>query len=189
MGYHEVLAQETNNGPIAAYIVSRPDTVRAHIAGRNHECFGLCMAANFSRTTPPQQWLDALALRLVEAKRRWPAAQIVGHRDITLPGYATSCPGDRWAAWRPALLAQVASMLKTPPPAPAPAGHARYVLVSPCSPLTARSPSAPLAGGVVFAFGDRVNVGDITDGWLWVSDKETTAPGIGFIPSAYARRV
>ena len=133
IGYHEVLAQETNNGPIAAYLVSRPDTVRAHIAGRNHECFGICMAANFSRSVPPQQWLDALALRLVAAKRRWPNAQIVGHRDITLPGHATSCPGDKWAAWKPMLLAQVENMLKQaglPMPPPTKRYRARRVMIS-----------------------------------------------------------
>ncbi len=118
IGYHEVLAQETNNGPIACYIVSNPATVRAHIAGRNHECFGICMAANFSKSVPPQHWLDALALRLVAAKRRWPAAQIVGHKDVALPAHGTTCPGEKWAAWKPALLAQVESMLRQSPPPP-----------------------------------------------------------------------
>lgn len=130
IGYHEVIAQETNNGPIAAYVVSRPDTVRAHIAGRNHECFGICMAANFSRSIPPQQWLDALALRLVAAKKRWPAAQIVGHKDAALKGHGTSCPGEKWAAWKPALLAQVESMLSVSPPPETKRYRARRIMIS-----------------------------------------------------------
>jgi hypothetical protein len=121
IGYHEVLAEETQNGLVGCYIVSNPLTMRAHTWGRNHEAFGICMAADFSQGIPAQKWIDALSLRLVEAKRRWPAAQIVGHRDITLPGHGTACPGTMWATWKPALLRQVEVMLgQQPPTAPDP---------------------------------------------------------------------
>lgn len=112
MGYHEILAQETNGGPIACYLVSRPDSIRAHVWGRNHECFGISCATDFATAIPDQKWIDALSLRLVVAQQRWPSAQIVGHKDITLKGHETTCPGSRWLVWKPALVAQVASMLK-----------------------------------------------------------------------------
>lgn len=159
VGYHEILAQETNGGPIAAYIVSRPDTVRAHIAGRNHECFGICMAANFSRSTPPQQWLDALALRLVAAKRRFPNAQIFGHRELALKGHETACPGEKWAAWRPGLLAQVEAMLKQLPVI------TRKYRAKSCAPVFQdRRPDAPLA--LTVSAGQIEVMDDLTNGWL-----------------------
>jgi len=118
IGYHEVLAELTPGGPIACYVVSNPLSIRAHTWGRNHEAWGITMAADFTRTIPPQKWIDALALRLVEAKRRWATAQIVGHKDITFKGHETSCPGEKWPEWRTGLLAQVEAMLRqTAPPA------------------------------------------------------------------------
>jgi hypothetical protein len=79
-------------------------------------------------------------------------------------------------------------------PMPAPTAVHRYLVTAPCAVLTARSPSAPLAGGSAngqtqLQPGTLINVGDVTAGWLWVSDGPTTAPGIGFIPASYARPV
>jgi N-acetylmuramoyl-L-alanine amidase-like protein len=116
VGYHEILAEQTPGGPIACYVTSDPLTIRAHIWGRNHEAFGICMAADFTHGLPPQKWIDALSLRLVEARRRWTNATIVGHKDSALSGHGTSCPGERWAAWKPALVRQVDVMLSQLPP-------------------------------------------------------------------------
>lgn len=70
--------------------------------------------------------------------------------------------------------------------------YPRYTVISPCAVLTSRAPDAPLSSGpddgqTQFDVGDKINVGDVTDGWLWVSDNETNPPGIGFIPSSYAK--
>lgn len=111
IAYHRVLAEEYQLGPIAHYICSDPDTLRYHVAGQNERCVGVCCATDFGNSLPEQKWIDALAAVLVDLKRRYPTAQIVGHRDIALPGYETSCPGGRWAAWKPGLLAQVESRL------------------------------------------------------------------------------
>jgi hypothetical protein len=36
---------------------------------------------------------------------------------------------------------------------------------------------------------DVINVGDLQDGWLWVSPNEHEPPGIGFLPASYARPI
>lgn len=118
IGYHEVLAEVTNGGPIAAYVVSNPDLQRAHVALRNDECWGICCATNFGAQLPEGKWIDALAERLATAKRRYPNAQIVGHQEIARPGYTTSCPGTRWKEWKPRLLRQVEALLAAPTPTP-----------------------------------------------------------------------
>lgn len=90
----------------------------------------------------------------------------------------TNWPHSEFIAWRDATL--------TPAPAYRP-----YRVVAPCAVFTSRAPDAPLASGpddgqTQLAVGDIINVGQQQDGWLWVSDNATTAPGIGFLPSSYA---
>jgi hypothetical protein len=68
----------------------------------------------------------------------------------------------------------------------------RYVIVAPSAVFTDRRPDSPLAGGMdsgqtQLQPGDVINVGQIQDGWLWVSDNEHNPPGIGFLPESYAR--
>lgn len=68
----------------------------------------------------------------------------------------------------------------------------RYRVIAPCAALTARAPDAPLAGGpdgglTTFAPDALINVGDVTNGWLWVSPDEQHDPGIGYIGASYAR--
>ena len=120
VGYHEVLAEETNGGPVVAYVVSDPELQRAHIALQNDVAFGICCATDFRNTIPDQKWIDALADRLYTHRRRWPGARIVGHGEQARPGYETTCPGTRWPAWKPRLLAAVAlrDLATAPPPQP-----------------------------------------------------------------------
>lgn len=110
IGYHEVIQIEPD-GSLRCYRVNPPDMQGAGVAKRNHECFHICAATNFGASIPEQLWIDALALRVAEAKRRDSAAQIVGHKEIALPISPTACPGTRWEAWKPTLLTQVASLL------------------------------------------------------------------------------
>lgn len=100
IGYHEVIAEQTNGGPVAAYLVSDPETERAHVFGRNHESYGICCAVDFGAALPEQKWINALRIRIAIARARWPDAVVVGHTDIALPGRATSCPGSAWPRWR-----------------------------------------------------------------------------------------
>jgi hypothetical protein len=71
--------------------------------------------------------------------------------------------------------------------------YMRFVATSPCAVLTAPAPNAPPAEGpnegqTWIAPGDWINVGDTSNGWLWVGPpNEDKAPGLGFVPGAYAR--
>jgi len=68
----------------------------------------------------------------------------------------------------------------------------RYQITAPTAVLTDRRPDAPLASGpdngqMHLMPGEVINVGQIQDGWLWVSDNEHNPPGIGFIGASFAR--
>jgi N-acetylmuramoyl-L-alanine amidase len=73
--------------------------------------------------------------------------------------------------------------------------YMRYVVTSPCAVLTDRQPGAPLANGpdngqTWLAPGDTINVGDTQGDWLWCSPPNVNKPpGLGFVPSSYARPV
>lgn len=115
VAYHIVLAELVNGGEIARYDVSDLDTQRAHIAMRNHEALGVCCATRFDGT-PSVKWLAALGETLRELKATYPQAEIVGHTDIAVAGYQTTCPGKTWREWRPLLMAAVTNL--TTPAAP-----------------------------------------------------------------------
>ena len=122
IAYHYCLAEETQDGPIACYICSDDATLRYHIASRNHEFLGVSCLTNFNNRAlypdgkPTQKWLDALAEVVRILKQRYPSAFITGHRDETVPGWGTSCPGDAWHLWKPELLRLVN---QSAPPQPA----------------------------------------------------------------------
>ena len=118
IGYHRVLAETVNGGPIGDFWVSDPNLQRAHIAYRNHECIGLSMLTNVDthpNALPAAKWLAALIDAVANLKRLYPAAKIVGHREVALPGYGTACPGKRWFDWRGELLAEVDNALGNGP--------------------------------------------------------------------------
>lgn len=111
IAYSEVIAEEVQGGRLACYITSAPETLRYHVAHRNHEAVGLCCATNFGDRTPSDAWLEALAERLRVWQQRYPSAKIVGHQDIALGpqqapdgrDWRTSCPGTNWPRWKMAL--------------------------------------------------------------------------------------
>lgn len=118
-GYHEIIQEEVDQ-TLACYQVNPLEIQGANVANRNHECFGICAATNFTGI-PTERWMNALAERAAAAKRRWPDAQIVGHTDIALKGYETACPGPRWKEWKSTLLGRIQALLTpAPPPRPAP---------------------------------------------------------------------
>ena len=113
IGYHICLAEETQDGPIARYNCSDLDLQRAHIAYRNHEFLGVACLTNFNDESiypdkqPSQKWLDALAETLRDLKRIYPHAEVFGHKEMALPGWGTTCPGDTWHLWKPELLRMI----------------------------------------------------------------------------------
>ena len=100
IGYHAVLAEEWNGGPVALYIVSDPNLQRAHVFAMNDVAWGVCCATTFPGT-PSQKWLDAIGEALLYGKLMYPGATIVGHNDIAIAGHKTSCPGPTWPTWKP----------------------------------------------------------------------------------------
>ena len=142
IGYHVVLSEETQNGPIARYNCSDLDLQRAHIAYRNHEFLGVACLTNFNNRNlypdgkPSQKWLDALAETLRDLKRDYPHASITGHRDETVPGWGTTCPGDAWHLWKPELL----RMVDAGPVPPAP-GSRWYTVVPNATAIVREGPS------------------------------------------------
>jgi N-acetylmuramoyl-L-alanine amidase len=76
-------------------------TIRYNVASRNREVVGICLEGNFMTQRPKDAQLES-ARKLVEYLRTiFPAAAVVGHRDIAVPGWETSCPGDTYKDWLP----------------------------------------------------------------------------------------
>lgn len=110
IAYHDVIQLEADGQTLGAYQVNPPELVGAGVFGRNSDTFHICAAWSFP-AIPDDGWIEALAQRAAAAARRYPAAQIVGHTDIALPGHGTVCPGSRWATWKPRVLARVQQLL------------------------------------------------------------------------------
>lgn len=113
IGYHIALAEETQDGPIARYILSDPSLSRAGVAHRNHETLHVSCLTNFGSKRPAQKWIDTLAITLRDLLVQYPNAEIVGHKEIALTArqspdgndWSTACPGATWAMWKLNLLA------------------------------------------------------------------------------------
>lgn len=112
-GYHIICQQDADG--IHAYQMNPHNMQAAGVANRNHECYHVCAATNFTGF-PSADWLEASAQALADAQLRYPLAKIVGHTEIATPGNGTTCPGALWSAWKPDLLARVDYLLAPPPP-------------------------------------------------------------------------
>jgi hypothetical protein len=103
IAYHEALAEEAD-GSIVCYTTSDPNLLRYGVASQNHRTFHISALTNFADRIPEQKWLDALAARVAAARARWPRAEVVGHKEIAVPGWETTCPGGLWHQWKPMVL-------------------------------------------------------------------------------------
>jgi hypothetical protein len=113
IAYHLVCQEETDRS-IKCYVTNPPDMQGAGVAQRNHETFHICLASNFLNSIPDERWISAAQEAVTYARTRYPNAHVVGHRDIALPAYPTTCPGNTWAQWKNYLMTQ----LPQPPVAP-----------------------------------------------------------------------
>lgn len=99
IGYHFVVHED---GTID--YVGDIATVRYHLAGRNRECVGVCIPGDFTRVKPNELQLGA-ARNLVRVLRplldpdETGRVKVVGHRDVAMAGYGTTCPGETWREW------------------------------------------------------------------------------------------
>ncbi len=95
IGYHFVVHQDG-----AIDYVGDIGTVRYNVAKRNQEVIGICLTGNFTEHWPSEAQLRG-ARSVIHAMLAFvPAAVVVGHRDIAMPGYETSCPGETWSLWK-----------------------------------------------------------------------------------------
>jgi len=168
-----------------------PDSKRAWHAGdstyngrSNWNTFSIGIEISHKKGQPyPNGQRNLTAELCIDLIARYHIGQewIAAHRWVATPSGRKSDPTD----WNDTDLKSWISALYPPP-------FIRYEVTSPCAVFTSRAPDAPLSGGpnegqTWLDAGDLINVGDVQDGWLWVSDNETNPPGIGFIPSSYAR--
>jgi len=101
IGYHYIIY---TNGAIATG--RHQDEIGAHAGGYNKHTLGVCLIGTDKFTAEQWQALDELVARL---RTRYPAAKIIGHRDLSpdLDGDGTvephewlkTCPGFDVAAW------------------------------------------------------------------------------------------
>lgn len=96
IGYHFIIY---TNGAIATG--RHLDEIGAHAGGHNKYTIGICLIGTDQFTIEQWQALDGLVEKMRE---RYPAAKILGHRD--LPDVNKLCPGFDVATW----LARVGNM-------------------------------------------------------------------------------
>lgn len=108
--YAEIIQIEADGAHLGCHLMYHPEQIGAGVWGHNGDTFHICAATNFVGM-PDDAFVEALAQRAAAAKSRYPSAQIVGHKEIALPGHETACPGQLWAVWKPRLLKRVAAIL------------------------------------------------------------------------------
>lgn len=84
IGYHKVI---TDDGII--HTGRQENVVPASVAGHNKGTLAVCLTGNFETDTPTLYQEISLELLIREWKTKYPAAEVVGHRDLA----ATLCPG------------------------------------------------------------------------------------------------
>lgn len=168
--YHDII-ERFPDGSLRCSIMNPPNVIGAGVWGRNGDTFHICAATTFT-DIPTSDWIDAIAERAAVALGRWPDALIKGHKELALPGHATSCPGARWDAWKPTLLQRIAVMQHPP---------ARYRVrwSVPAFADWQLSAPAPLADAPhVYQAGDELLIDEVRGGVAH------DASGLGFLPRA-----
>jgi hypothetical protein len=85
------------------YLCGNLNGARAHVASRNNQLVGLVLIGTFTTVLPPASQLAAAAAGVAYIRRTYPGRPIGPHRNWALLSEPTSCPGDTWASWLPAL--------------------------------------------------------------------------------------
>jgi hypothetical protein len=79
------------------------DIARAGVGNRNTKLYHIAAYGTYSNSVPPDGMLYALSSALEFARDRYGDKPWGGHRDYMLPGFETTCPGNKWQEWVPTL--------------------------------------------------------------------------------------
>lgn len=99
IGYHAVIRRDGTVEPGRSLDMSAlpgwQPRQGAHVERHNHESVAVCLVGGLDRNGRPEEnftveQLNALRDLLTDWKRRFPQAEILGHRDF--PGVAKACP-------------------------------------------------------------------------------------------------
>lgn len=103
VAYHEVICNG-KGGPDGHIQQGRPHAVKgAGVWGNNGGSVQVCLVGNFAPGTPgysgmmTEQQAASLGWWLAKNATRYgikDGRRVVGHKEITLPGHGTACPGD-----------------------------------------------------------------------------------------------
>lgn len=108
VGYHYVVDIDGNchTGRII-------DAIGAHAEGANSDSIGICLIGNYDEETPPAAQLTTLMALCCNICKMYgiKPEQIHTHRSVC----ATSCPGDKLAAFLPSVRAFTASHIRRCP--------------------------------------------------------------------------
>lgn len=184
-GPHVYLAVGTRFDGI--WVMTPPTLPAIHGVVCNSDHFGIEVVGDFN-TRPMSAAQLTLLVDTMAALHRWAGLgpNVNAHRDCAM----RTCPGNAAYAQKGEIQRRLAAALApapVPPPVPT---IRRYIVREACTVLTARSGNALLAPGPTrLVPGTIINVGDVRDGWLWVSDAADQPPGIGFILAAYAEPI
>ncbi len=90
IGYHLLVHQDGSIDYVGDIL-----QVRYNVASLNPQVIGVCLPGDFTNRPPGRLQLEAARdlLANLQFALGW-AVPIAGHREIALPGYGTSCPGD-----------------------------------------------------------------------------------------------
>jgi len=129
IGYHRVIGRD---GTIASTLPLEKEGY--HVWGRNDDAIGICVAGNFQDEHPIQAQIDTLAHALTSLCKKFglKSSKIYAHRQLSLPGHGTACPGNNLYKLLPGIKKKVAQNLAKPvdQPAPPPARDDADVVIS-----------------------------------------------------------
>lgn len=111
IGYHRVIGRD---GTIASTLPIEKQGY--HVWGRNKDSVGICVAGNFQNEHPIQAQIDNLTHALTSLCKKFglKTSKIYAHRQLSLPGHATACPGNNLYKLLPGIKKKVSKNLEKP---------------------------------------------------------------------------
>lgn len=70
------------------------------MAGQNSYTLHIALIGDFNKVHPTLQQIESTKRLIAYIKEDLEIEQVVGHREITIAGWETDCPGETWHQWR-----------------------------------------------------------------------------------------